>query len=108
MTIAITISQQVVGLVGRRAERGGAIVADPRDDVDGFDEDLRGLVRHPVARGVADGVAGRAAHSEELRLGLGVITDAGEVLVATARGSQGRFRCGMRTAKDRPGGLKIP
>ena len=53
------------------AGRGRPGVADAADDVDLLDEGAHAVVGHPVAGGVVDRVARRAAHADELHLGLG-------------------------------------
>src|SRR5204862_944499 len=65
-----------------RAELGGTVVAHSGDHVDALDEDPRRVVRHPVARGVVDGVAGRTAEPEKLHLRTVPGADEGDVLVA--------------------------
>ena len=65
-----------------RSERACSVVAHAAHDVDLLDEDLRGVVRDPVARDVIDGVARRTTEAEQLCLRLVPVTDAGKVLVA--------------------------
>src|SRR5579884_3968187 len=60
------------------------VVADPGYHVDGLAEHPRRVVAHPVARGVIDGVAGRAAHTEHLPLGLLQWPERRDVLIAVA------------------------
>ena len=64
--------------------RGGPGVADAAHHVDLLHERAHGVVRHPVAGGVVDRVAGRAAHADELHLGPVVGPDGRDVLVAGA------------------------
>ena len=74
----------VVEASGAGAGRRGPGVADPTDHVDLFHEGAHGVVGHPVAGRVVDRVARRAAHADELHLGLGVRADGRDVLVAGA------------------------
>src|SRR5262245_9640415 len=60
------------------------VVAHTGDAVDRLYEHPRRVLRDPVARGVVHGVAGRAAHAEELRLRLRPGADARNVLVPEA------------------------
>src|SRR5487761_278860 len=73
------LSSVTVGAVGAEASR--AVVADAADHVDHVDEDPARMAGHPVAGGVIDGVAWRAAHAQELGPGSGPVSDAGDVLV---------------------------
>ena len=74
----------VVEARGAGAGRGGPGVADAADDVDLLHEGAHGVVGHPVAGRVVDRVARRAAHADQLHLGLGVRADGRDVLVARA------------------------
>ena len=73
---------QVVEAAGARAGGCRPVVADPADDVDRGHERARVVVGDPVGGGVVDRVARCPAHPDELGLGLGVVADGGDVLVA--------------------------
>src|SRR5690554_7468118 len=68
-------------LARARMELGDAIVANPAHDIDGLNEDILRMPRHPIARRMIDRVARRAAHAEELHLRLIEIADAADILV---------------------------
>src|SRR5690606_26892495 len=66
------------------AQGAGAVVAHAAHHVHLLYEHPAGVLRHPVARRVADGVTRRATHAEQLSFRLGEGADARDVLVAVA------------------------